>query len=132
MVNFKLVQKLNPRVPAAPSKYYALGVNGGEVGVRELADRITEASTLTTIDTLAVLEALLKVIPRELASGKIVRLGDFGTFRLTLKSEGSDQPENFNNTLIKGTKLHFRPGKLFKSVLKNIEFAKAKVNPSLS
>ena len=132
MLNFRLISKKNPRDPNASAKYYALGTTSGEVGVRELADRITESSTVTSIDTLAVLEALLKVISRKLANGRIVRLGDLGTFRLTLKSEGSDQPENFNNTMIKGTKLHFRPGKLFKNVLKNIVFAKVKVNPSLS
>lgn len=131
MVQYKIVQKINPREPANPAKFYALGVSQGEIGVRDLADRIADLSTVTTIDTLAVLEALLKVIPKELAAGRIVRLGELGTFRLNLKSEGSDKPETFNNSMIKGTNLLFRAGKLFRNVLKTVEFAKVKVNQSL-
>jgi predicted histone-like DNA-binding protein len=109
-----------------------VGVAQGVTDVRELVDRISDLSTVTSIDTLAVLEALLKVIPKELSNGRIVRLGDLGTFRLTLKSEGSDQSENFNNSLIKGTNLIFRAGKLFRNVLNTVTFAKAKTAPSPS
>ena len=130
MLNYRLIKRQNPRDPAAPRKYYAVGVAQGVTDVRELVDRISDLSTVTSIDTLAVLEALLKVIPKELSNGRIVRLGDLGTFRLTLKSEGSDQSENFNNSFIKGTNLIFRAGKLFRNVLKNIDFAKAKTGPS--
>jgi predicted histone-like DNA-binding protein len=132
MLNYRLIKRQNPRDPAAPRRYYAVGVAQGVTDVRELVDRISDLSTVTSIDTLAVLEALLKVIPKELSNGRIVRLGDLGTFRLTLKSEGSDQSENFNNSFIKGTNLIFRAGKLFRNVLKNIDFAKAKTNPSPS
>ena len=132
MLNYRLIQRQNPRDPGSPRKYYAVGVAQGVTDVRELVDRISDLSTVTSIDTLAVLEALLKVIPKELSNGRIVRLGDLGTFRLTLKSEGSDQSENFNNSFIKGTNLIFRAGKLFRNVLKNIDFAKGKTGPSPS
>ena len=130
MLKFKVIPRLNPRIPEAPPKYYAIGISQGEVDVRELAEQITAQSTVSTIDTLAVLEALLKVIPRELSAGKIVRLGDLGSFRLTLSSEGSEQPEDFNASMIKGTKLHFRAGKLFRNVLKTIDFIKVKTDQS--
>ncbi len=132
MLNYRLIQRQNPREPGSPRKYYAVGVSQGVTDVRELVDRISDLSTVTSIDTLAVLEALLKVIPKELSNGRIVRLGDLGTFRLTLKSEGSDQSDNFNNSFIKGTNLIFRPGILFRNVLKNVGFAKAKTGPSSS
>jgi predicted histone-like DNA-binding protein len=132
MINYRLIKRQNPRDPGSPRKYYAVGVAQGVTDVRELVDRISDLSTVTSIDTLAVLEALLKVIPKELSNGRIVRLGDLGTFRLTLKSEGSDQSENFNNSFIKGTNLIFRAGKLFRNVLKNIDFAKAKTGPNPS
>ncbi|MBE0639397.1 MAG: HU family DNA-binding protein [Bacteroidales bacterium] len=131
MVKFKLIERKNPRQPGDPSRYYAIGVNQGKVDIRELADQISEKSTVTSIDTIAVIEALLKVIPRELANGRIVTLGDLGTLRLTLKSEGSDQPEKFSATMIKGTKLHFRPGKEVRKVLNNISYAKTKAEQSL-
>jgi predicted histone-like DNA-binding protein len=128
MIKFNLIARRNPQQPDAPPKYYASNNSQGEVDVRELVDQIAERSTVTSIDTLAVLEALLKVIPRELSNGKIVRLGDLGSFRLTIKSEGSDQPEQFNHSMIKGTNLHFRAGKLFRNVLNNIVYSKAKTD----
>lgn len=131
MVKFKLIERKNPRQPGEPPRYYAIGVSQGKVDIRELSDMITEKSTLTSIDTLAVIEALLTVIPRELAKGRIVTLGDLGTLRLTIKSEGSDQPDKFNASLIKGTKLHFRPGKKVREVLNNISYVKAKTDQSL-
>jgi predicted histone-like DNA-binding protein len=128
MLKFRIIPKVNPREPENPPKYYASNVSQGEVNVRDLAEQITAQSTVTTIDTLAVLEALLKVIPRELSNGKIVRLGDLGSFRLTLSSEGSEQSDDFNASMIKGTKLHFRGGKLFRNVLRNIDFVKVKTD----
>jgi predicted histone-like DNA-binding protein len=128
MIKFNLIARRNPQQPDDPPKYYASNITQGVVDVRALADQIAERSTVTSIDTLAVLEALLKVIPRELSNGKIVRLGDLGSFRLTIKSEGSDQPEQFNNSMIKGTNLHFRAGKLFRNVLNNIVYSKAKTD----
>lgn len=131
MMKFRLIERKNPRQPGDPSRFYAIGVTDAKVDIRELSEMITEKSTVTSIDTLAVIEALLTVIPRELAKGRIVTLGDLGTLRLTIKSEGSDQPDKFNASLIKGTKLHFRPGKKVKEVLNNISFVKAKTDQSL-
>jgi predicted histone-like DNA-binding protein len=131
MVRFKLIERINPRQPGDPPRHYAIGVNQGKVDIRELSEMISEKSTVTSIDTMAVIEALLKVIPRELANGRIVALGDLGSLSLTLKSEGSDQPENFSASMIRGTKLHFRPGKEVKKVLNNISYAKVKADQSL-
>jgi len=83
----------------------------GEATLRQLAKRIAEIFTVSSIDTLAVLESLLTVIPSYLLDGKIVRLGDFGSFRLTVSSEGADTEGNFSKDLIKSANLNFRPGK---------------------
>jgi len=52
----------------------------------EIAAEIAKMSTVSTIDAIAVLEAFKQVIPQHLADGKIVRLGDFGTFITTINS----------------------------------------------
>ncbi len=54
--------------------------------MRELARGIAEISTLSELDMIVALEELILAIPQYLAEGKIVRLGDFGTFRLILNS----------------------------------------------
>lgn len=74
---------------------------------------------------MAVLEALVQLLPDYLTDGRSVKLGDFGSFRLTLSSEGADTAETFNSSMIKKSKLHFRPGKLIRDALTTIEYEKA-------
>ncbi|KAA3617041.1 MAG: DNA-binding protein [Calditrichaeota bacterium] len=123
-VKYNVVQRVNPRDTTAERKFYAVAQNNGEISLRELADRISDISTVSSIDTLAVLESLIKVIPSELLNGRIVRLGEFGTFRLTLASEGADTQEDFNKSLIKNVRLKFRAGKLIANSLKMADYFK--------
>ena len=124
-VKYSLAQRPNPSDPAAPKKFYATAKSEGEMTLRELANQIGAISTVSSIDTLAVLESLLQVIPGELLNGRIVRLGEFGSFRITLESEGADTAEDFNKSLIKRAKLNFRPGKLIANALKTADYQKA-------
>ena len=73
---------------------------------------------------MANIEALLTMIPRELADGNIVHLGDFGSFHLRVKSEGADTSEGVNAKNVKNVLVTFTPGKEFKQVLNNITFEK--------
>jgi predicted histone-like DNA-binding protein len=65
-------------------------------------------------DTIAVLEGFLTIIPRELANGNIVELGDFGTFRLQVHSQGADSEKEVTARNVTKTLARFRPGKRFK------------------
>ena len=58
-IKFKIMERANPRDPQAAKKFYAIASSDGEVTLRQLAERIAEISTVSSIDTLAVLESLL-------------------------------------------------------------------------
>lgn len=122
---YNVVARGNPQNLDAPKKYYASFTSSGKVTIRKLAEQIASISTVSSIDTLAVLEAFLQVLPKELADGNIVNLGEFGSFRLKIKSEGSETPEAVNAHNITRVASQFRPGKEFKKVIKNTEFEKA-------
>jgi predicted histone-like DNA-binding protein len=122
---FKSVPKKNPRNPAAPAKYYASPSYSGEVTIRQLAAQIADISTVSSVDVLAVLEAFLQQIPKELIQGRIVRLRDFGTFRITLNSEGAETESGLSGTHIKKLKLNFRPSKEFSDITGTVKFEKA-------
>jgi len=81
-------------------------------------------STVSSIDNLAVMEAMLRLIPLKLLEGNIVYLGDFGTIYLNLASEGVENEADFTIGNIKGVKVRFRPGKDFLESLKGVEFEK--------
>jgi predicted histone-like DNA-binding protein len=76
-------------------------------------------------DTMAVIESLLQHIPQYLAEGKIVRLGELGSFYLSIQAEGSSDAKSVNASKIKRNKLHFRAGKLVKQMLKHLDYRKA-------
>ena len=71
-----------------------------------------------------MLEAFLHVVPEKLADGKIVELGDFGTFRVTVSSEGAALAADVNVRSITDTRVIFTPGKRFKQMLDTIQFQK--------
>ena len=127
-INYVVVPRRNMVDETAPSKFYALSKSSGETTLRKLANRISSMSTVSTIDTQAVLEALLQVIPEELAEGNIVRLGDFGNFYTTIKSNGIDNEESFNESLIEKACIRFRPGHEIKKTLNNVQYKKLKLN----
>lgn len=123
-VNYKAVAKKNPLKPTDPPKYYAQAISTGDVSLRQLAKLITGNSTVKSADTMAVLEGLLEVIPQALADGKIVRLGDFGSFSLSISSDGVDSAEKLSSVSIRKTAVKFRPGKEFSNAISHLEFNK--------
>ena len=123
-VNYKPVPKRNPSKLDEAPKYYVQVVSTGDLTQRQLAKEVSAMSTVSTPDTMAVIEAFLEVIPKALADGKIVRLGDFGSFSLTASSDGAVDAKSLNQTQIKKVSVKFRPGKEFSNVTNNIAFNK--------
>ena len=124
-VKFNVVSRGNPSNPAAPKKFYPSIESSGRKTARQLAEHISQFSTVSRVDTIAVIEALLTVIPQELAAGNIVQLGDFGSFWLRTSSDGAETEEAVRANQIKSVLPRFSPGKEFKTILRNIEFHKA-------
>ena len=122
---YNVVARGNPRDQSAPKKYYPSVIASGKITLRQLAEQIASISTVSTIDTLAALEAFLQVIPQHLADGKIVDLGEFGSFWIKIKSTGSETAEEVNATNITNVLPRFRPGKDFKKILTSMDFNKS-------
>jgi len=124
MLKYSIIERVNPRDLDAPRKFYAVKQNQGTVSVRDLARRISRETMLGLVETNGVIEALLAAVPALLAEGKLVSLGEFGSFRLTINSDGTETPEAFNASFIKGSKIHFRAGKEFADVLRLVEYSR--------
>jgi len=123
-VKFNVVERGQPGNSAAPKKYYPSIQSTGRVTQREIAEMIAQISTISNADTMAMLEAFLTVVPRELAKGNIVELGDFGNFWLRNSSEGAETPEDVRAAQITKILPRFNPGKEFKKALNDITFEK--------
>ncbi len=123
-VKYNVVERGNPANREAPKKFYPSIASTGRRTLRQLAGRISEISTVSSTDTMAVLEAMLKTIPQELAEGNVVELGDFGNFWLKATSEGVETADAVRATQINTLLPRFNPGKEFKKALATIEYEK--------
>jgi len=123
-VKFNVVERRNPANPEAPKKFYPSIASTGRKTLRQMAGRISEISTVSSADTMAVLEALLTTIPQELAAGNIVELGDFGNFWLKANAEGAQTAAEVRASQINTLLPRFNPGKEFKKVLATVDYVK--------
>lgn len=125
-VKYSISQKGNPGKPDEPKKWYANAKASGEVTFRELSKEISQGSTtVSDTDVMAVLNDLTKLLSRHLSAGEIVRFGDFGSFQVSVKSEGAETEEKFHASLIKKAKINFRPGTDLKDMLLTLKYTKA-------
>jgi len=79
---------------------------------------------LNSSEVYAVIESFIDLIPERIMDGKIVRLGEFGSFSISLSSEDVDKAEDFTASNIKGNSLNFRPGKIFQKALDAADYKK--------
>ena len=123
-ISYKVVERGNPGDPEAPRKYYPYIKSSGRMTLRQLAHRIEQISTVGAGDALNVLECMLAIIPEELAEGRIVELGDFGSFWLRTHSEGAEEAEKANANLLTTVQPRFNSGAEFKKALVHVKFIK--------
>lgn len=125
-VKIKAVQRVNPQDITAPQKFYAKAVGTGKTDLKRLAKMIAMQCTVNRADCLAVLAALEDNIIMELQDGKIVQIGDLGTFQLGVHSLASLlQDEVSSNSVVKA-RLNFRPGEELKKMMNNLSYRKEK------
>ena len=123
-IKYNVIGRGNPSDPAAPKKYYPSAVASGKINLRAVAKRAAEMSTVSMPDTVAVIEALLAIIPDEMGQGNIVKLGEFGSFWVKAKTKAAETPEGVTANNITGVVPRFTPGKEFKAQLTNYTFKK--------
>lgn len=126
--SFTTVLRKNMMEKEKPDLYYALAKNSGEIGIDEMAERIQRSSTVNWADVVCVLRALQTEMIDSFKKGEIVRLGDIGSFYVTLRSSGVLLQKDVKEGLILGARVRFRPGKEIKNALKTLTYSKFKVD----
>ena len=122
-MKYKFIKRANPQ-DRTKQKWYVTPVNAGRVERKDLDKEIVNVSSLSRGDVSNAIENLLDIIPKYLLMGKSVKLGEFGTLRLSFSSKGVDQKEHFNVRMIGNVKVVFIPSPEFKKSLTDITFEK--------
>ena len=123
-MKIKMVQRKNPQ-KKSEVKYYASPVNAGKKTLRDIARDIAGRSSLTRGDIENVLANFMDCLPHYLRDGFSVQLGEFGTMRLTLSSEGAATEKAFKTETIK-PRVTFTPGVELKAALRENSYETVK------
>ena len=112
MVFYKLTQN-KQKGSVANGKWYARTAVIGRISWKELCRHIATHGSVYTEDVcVGVGMKILECVMEKLGEGYSVRFGDMGTFRLSLKSEGTESVSEFNAAHnIKGCYLRFLPNR---------------------
>ena len=85
---------------------------GNPVETKEVAERLSQISTVSKSDVAAVLGDLAAVLADFMKQGKSVRLDGLGTFRYTLDTTGVKDEKDFDfQRQLKAVRVQFTPAK---------------------
>jgi len=124
-IQFKVIERGQPGVAGGgEKKFYASPVMDGELNMAELVKAIEKICTVSGADIHAVLYALVDVGIDNLANGTIVRLGELGSLRISLSSEGKATAAQVTSSAIKNAYVIFNPGQRIREMLTVAKFQK--------
>jgi predicted histone-like DNA-binding protein len=121
---FKFKSVFRKKPGTQEGKYYASVSSYAKITEKQLAEEIGSLTALNRTDVHSVLDALLQVIPQNLAKGLRVELGDLGSFTISAKSEGKEKAEDVTAHCIQTPKPRFMAGKALKEAVRGISFEK--------
>ena len=124
-MKIKLIERRKPGTKTGPGKFYASPVNVGKKTLRDIAHDIAGRSSLTRGDIENVLSNFMDCLPHYLRDGFSVQLGEFGTVRLTLSSEGALNEKTFKTETIK-PRVTFTPSVELKAGLRDNSYETVK------
>lgn len=124
-VTYRVIERGEPGVAGGGTKqYYAIASIRNRVSLTDLAKRISQMSSLSRPDIMAVLEALTVLIPEHLLMGRLVELGNLGTLRVAINSGPSPTAEEVSGANVRRIRALFRPGMELGDALGNARFEK--------
>ena len=129
-MKIRLVPKKNPQ-KREEVKFYANPVNVGRKTLDDIARDISGRSSLTRGDISNVLYNFIDCLPHYLRDGFSIQLGEFGSMRLTLSSEGAATEKAFKTETIK-PRVTFTPGVELKAALRENSYETVKEENSSS
>lgn len=103
-------------------KTFGIVKTTGVCDMEKLCKLVSGHCTASAADVKAVLDSLNWVMDLELQSGNVVQVGELGNFRLSLSSEGVEDPKDFSANKIRKANIIFYPGKSLRSTRNDATF----------
>jgi predicted histone-like DNA-binding protein len=130
-IKLKKLLRKNPQNPLEAQKWYLVQERSGSVGLAEIAKEIADRSSLTFGDVQNVLRNLLDVLPTYIRLGQTIHLEGFGSFHLSVSSDGKATPEELTAHAVRNPHLIFTPSVEMKKSIEGLSFEIEHSNPTL-
>jgi len=124
-VKYAVVQQKYDITGKGVLKYFAKAQSTGEMDFSSICETISDRGTATKGDVMAAIDGCIYAMKSALKEGRIVRLGDFGSFQVGVSSEGTLTEKEFNSSKIKSAHILFRPGSDLTTMLSNLSYQKS-------
>ncbi|TXJ62177.1 hypothetical protein ETF27_05755 [Prevotella brunnea] len=95
-VSYKLVKRKNPQKKGDPAKWYATPNSSRPLPPKAMTRSATANTTLAPSELEAAMELLASFIPQQLQQGHTVSVPGLGNFRLTFRSKGASEINDFD------------------------------------
>lgn len=118
----KTVARKNPQDKNAPVKYYPIQKTIRMVDETTVAEAIADETTLNPVEALMAIRQLRKILVRELLNSNSVKLGNWGSFGITLSTTGSETSEQVKANNVKTVNVRFTPGVELKEAMQKAQF----------
>lgn len=120
-IRLRKVARKNPQKPGEV-KYYLSQLKKGTIELDEAAKEIAVDEDMSEGNVHITLIGLTRHLPRYIKGGNSIRLGGFGSFHLTVQSEGKNTPEELSTHDVKHVKVVFVPGTELRQALEHLSF----------
>ena len=118
----KSVKRPNPLDEDAAPKWYPIQYTTKMVDESEVAELIADETTLNPMEAAMAIRQLRKIVQRQLLDGKSVKLGNWGTFNVTLNTTGAETKEQLTARNVTHVNINFQPGDDLKAAMQKADF----------
>ena len=109
-------------------RYVARLFRGQDMDLDMIAESISNSTTLSYADVLAVLKSLELEISRNVLNGSAVKLGYLGSFIPSIKAKSQLEVDKVDANTITRFSCRFYPSTKFKHTLKTVKFQEANLD----
>lgn len=109
MINYKIVQRKNPKNFESPGKFYSQNIVSSRTPDTDVISKIASRSGHSVGQIQGIFADLETVVSELLADGQSIQLGRLGSLVVTFSASGMGTEEECNATLVSSVNVSLRP-----------------------
>lgn len=119
-IHYVVQSKKNPRKPDEDPKYFLIARSLPPVDRNTFIEDMVRHTSLTKNEAASAIDYMFESLPRYIALGHTVLLGELGFFRVVISSFGSENPQDALPNKIRRKRVVFFFGRKFRDLINSL------------